>query len=338
METADIRIRNTAVRPRNEADLSASVHEVTVTFKKDAVLKRIDLGWFYLSAPVPMYLALRDAEGDLSWLVGANDKMSRSGNLPAGGYVQTGKMGGAAMGLINLDAQPIGYDGGNPTRFKFYLAGDEQPVKAGEVIKTRFLTFTGANDLPSTNQWLKKFITGFGIGGSKPDYPFTVRQGSLSSTSYLMELHAENGGATVEIGKYQLPHNLLVAVDGMAANAVAGRFDLTKKQLLILPVLDGNAITSVNTTSGDTNLYVGELFHCENDEILLSCVQDGADKLLLELHNPTDKAITAKLSAVPGFAPLAGLSKSVAVSAFSSVKVELPVAGGTLLDKPHEGD
>ena len=70
----------------------------------------------------------------------------------------------------------------------------------------------------------------------------------------------------------------------------------------------------------------------------LSCVQDGADKLLLEIHNPSEKPQTAKLSAVPGFAPLAGLDKVVDVPSCGSVKLELPVAVGSLVNKPYEGD
>jgi hypothetical protein len=111
---------------------------------------------------------------------------------------------------------------------------------------------------------------------------------------------------------------------------VTGRYDLTSRQLLLLPVFEGVAATSVNTTLGDTRLYAGELFHCDDPAVLLSAVQDDADKLLLEIHNPTAQARTVKLTAVAGFAPLTGLDLTVPVAPFSSEKRELTVAAGTL--------
>jgi hypothetical protein len=67
-------------------------------------------------------------------------------------------------------------------------------------------------------------------------------------------------------------------------------------------------------------------------------VQEGPDKLLIEVHNPTEKAKKVKLFAVSGFVPLAGLDKTVEVSPCSSVKLELPAAAGSLVYKPYEGD
>ena len=115
-------------------------------------------------------------------------------------------------------------------------------------------------------------------------------------------------------------------------------YDKQRRQLLILPVLEGIATTSVNTTLGDTSLYIGELFHCDNTKVKLSCVQDGTDKLLLEVHNPTDKPQSVTLAAVPGFTPLAGLNKSLDLAPFSSTKLELPTPAGTLVNKSYLGD
>ena len=62
------------------------------------------------------------------------------------------------------------------------------------------------------------------------------------------------------------------------------------------------------------------------------------DKLLLEVHNPTDKAQVVKLSAARGFAPLAGLNKSLKIAPFSSSKLELPAKAGSLVNKAYMGD
>lgn len=338
MEMADIQARTIAVRPSPEATVSANLHEIVVTFKKDVLFKRIPLFVTAWQSNNPVYLALRDGEGDLSWLLPPKAPFSRNGTLPPGGYLFPGDVWGGRPGVINLGPQPLDYEFGNPSG-RVFVNGAGRRAKADETIRARFITFVSPQgEVNASNQWLRKFIADFGIGADRPGYPFTVRQGKLRSTNYLMELQPENGGATVEFGKHNLAHNLLVAVDGFAANAVTGRYDLERRQLLILPVFEGKAITSVNLARGDARLYLGELFHCDNQEVRLSCVQEGVDKVLLELHNPTDKALTAKLKAVSGFAPLAGLDKTLTVPPCASVKLELPTAAGSLVNEPYKGD
>ena len=340
METADIQARTIAGRPSPEAVVSANLHEITYTFKKDLVLKRLPIlttAWQYQAANL-MFLALRDDQDELAWMLDPKSRFSRRGTLPAGGYLYRGNIYGGQLGVINLGPQTIDYAFDFPNA-PVFIDGGARKVKAGEKITARFLNVVAPKgDGCASSQWLRKFVADFGIGAEKPGYPFTVRQGKLRSTNYVMELGAENGGAAVDFGKYDLAQSLLVAVDGFAANAVLGRYDLERKQLLILPVFEGKGMTTVNVPRWENKLYIGELFRCDNKDVALSCVQDGTDKLLLEVHNPTDKDASVKLAAAPGFAPLAGLEKTVAVPACSSVKLELPAVAGSLVNKPYEGD
>jgi hypothetical protein len=340
METADIQVRTIAGRPSPEAVVSSKIHEITVTFKKDLVLKRLPLftnAWQYQHENL-MALFLRDGDGDLAWLLEPTSRFQRKGELPKGGYLYPSNRYGGQLGIINLGGEPIAYQFGYP-RVQVFIDGKDRKVKAGDRIVVRFLSFVGPKgDATTSSQWLQRFVADFGIGAEKPGYPFSVKQGKPLSNNYMLDLEAVDGGATVEFGKYPLAHSLIVAVNGMAANAVTGRYDLARKQLLILPVLEGKALTTVNLPRWENKLYIGELFHCDNPDVLVSCVQDGADKLLLEVHNPTDKALTAKLSAVAGFAALSGLDKTLSVPAYSSVKLELPATKGSLEEKPYEGD
>jgi len=67
-------------------------------------------------------------------------------------------------------------------------------------------------------------------------------------------------------------------------------------------------------------------------------VEDGADKLLLEVHNPTDKLRRVHVTAASGFTPLDGLDRTMEVPPCSSVKTDLAAKSGTLLNTPYEGD
>ncbi|MFA6294196.1 MAG: hypothetical protein WC637_20565 [Victivallales bacterium] len=337
-QIADITSRTWAVRGRYNAAVSVNVHDITVTFKRDAKLDRVVLGGLRGARDASsVLLMLKDRQGEFSWLVNQGEPFSRRGVMEAGGYIYPANFRGGAVGLVNLGPLPIDYDSGG-ARTQLYVDGGKRQVKAGEQMKIRFLTFQRPWQDQVNNLWLKQFIADFALGGGKPGYPFTLQQGKLLSTNYALDLQSENGGAVVEIGKYALPHNLLVRTEGIAANAVAGRYDFSRKQLLTLPVFENSVVTSVNTTLGDTKLYVGELFRCDREDVLMSCVQDGADKLLLEVHNPTAKALKTKLTAVPGFAPLAGLDKTLDIPPFSSMKMNLPAAAGSLVAKPYEGE
>jgi hypothetical protein len=336
-EIADISGRSTAVRARHLSPVAAGIHDLTITFKRDAKLARIKIAGMRTGGEkINPLVMIKDREGEYAWLINSGDKFNRHGTMETGGYLFPSNYRGGAVGVINLGPQPIDYDCGGMSS-QIYVAGEGRQVKAGEQIKVRFITFMRAWQDQTNSQWLKKFIADYGIG-CKPGYSYEVSQGKLAGIDYVIDLEAEKGGAVLEVKKYDLPHNLLVRVSGIPANAVAGRYDLARKQLLILPVFEETALTSINTTLGDTKLYIGELFRCDSRDVLMSCTQDGADKLLLEIHNPTDKALKIKLSAVPGFAALAGLDKTVDIPPFSSVKPELPVAAGSLKDKPYDGD
>ena len=101
--------------------------------------------------------------------------------------------------------------------------------------------------------------------------------------------------------------------------------------VLILPVFEGMSPTSIDTTVGDTRLYVGELVHSENPEARISAVQDGAGQMLVEIHNPTDKPMKCHLTGVNGYPPLAGVDCAVTVAPGSSEKRTLTCTPGSVV-------
>ena len=338
-EYADILVRVGSVRARYHSPVAAKMNEVVVTVKKDCTFKELQLCRIWRSFDWgPMFVAAKDQTGEWAGMDdGKKNAVNKSGVLDQGGYLFPGNDKAGAVAVINMGETPLTYHCAGQ-RAEISVNGADRPLKAGDKITARFLTLCKNMDQQNNSQWLKQFIADYAVGGGKPGYAYEVSQGKLQAINYIMSLESENGGAAVRIAKYDLPHNLLVKVSGMADNAVVGRYDPDRKQLLILPMYEHAAMTSVNTTLGDTNVYIGELFHCDNQDVQLSCVQDGADKLLLELHNPSDKAIAVKLSPVPGFSPLAGLDKTIPIPASTSVKIELPTPSGLLADKPYEGD
>ncbi len=339
MEYADIVVRVGAVRARYHAPESAKINEVVITFKKDCTLKRINLCHMWRSYDWgPLFVTARDQDGESSWLDdGKGNRFERTGLLKAGDYVFQGTDFGGAPAVVNMGDAPLSYVYGNQ-RTEVYLDGAGRRMKAGEKIVVRLLMLQKPWEGQNNSIWLKKFIADFAVGGGQPGYAYQVTQGKLKTINYAMDLDPEDGGATLSVKKYNLPHDLLVKLNDISPNAVVGRYDLDRKQLLILPVYENAATTSINTTLGDTRLYIGELFHCSDKEVVLSCVQDGPDKIKLEIHNPTDKPRTVKLAAAPGFSPLAKIAESIVVNPFSSEKRTFQAASGSMNDDPYRGD
>jgi len=106
----------------------------------------------------------------------------------------------------------------------------------------------------------------------------------------------------------------------------------------MIPWYDGAVYTSIKPARTANRLYVGELFHCSDPAVIVSAVQDGPDKLLVELNNPTDQPLTVSVNGVPGFAPLAALKETITIGAGQSVKRTWPSPAGSLIYAPDEED
>jgi hypothetical protein len=336
MLIADITARTWAVRARDLAPVASNVHEVTVVFKKDVKLDRIHLANMRGAEKVDPMIMAKDSGGEFAWMLTSGQKFSHHGVMETGGYLFPSNYRGGAVGIINLGPVPIDYVT-NGTMAQIDVAGNGKTYKAGDKLVIRFVTFMRSWENQTNNEWLTKYIADLGIG-CKPGYDYSVDQGKVAEIDYAMDLDAAKGGASFEVKKYDLPHDLVARVNGIPDNAIAGRYDLETRQLLILPVVENTAATSIDTRRGDTHLYVGELFHCDDPVVRLSAVQDGADKMLLEIHNPTAEAKSVRLTAVPGFTPLAGIGQTVKLAPFSSEKLVLSAKSGSLDDSAYKGD
>lgn len=338
VRNAEITSREWAVRPRAGTQTASNVHEITARFKQATTFTRFSVctlrRW---DKSKPCHWFIRDAAGEVDKLLVSGSSFSRRGTLRPGDYLYPANEIGGPVGIINLGPTELQYTA-DETGAKVFIDGKSESVKAGSVVTARLVCFSRDRTVQNDAAWLQAYVSGFGIGAAKPGYGLIVKQGVLTSTNYAVDLAAVDGGAGIDMKKFDLPHNVPVRVSGLAANAVACRYDLDRKQLLILPVFEGMAPTTVNTTTGDTRIYVGELFHCDDSAVVLSTVQDGEDKLLVEIHNPTDKPRKVELTAVPGFAPLNGLKQTVQVAPFSSEKVTLATSSKSLNNQPYQGD
>ena len=201
--------------------------------------------------------------------------------------------------------------------------------RAGETLTVRMLRVARAYAAQQgSTEWLEQLLHDYGIA-VEPAYPHKVTQGALRGVNYIVDIEPLDGGAAIEVGKYDLPEPLPVRVSGVRRNAILGEYDLDTKRVRPLPYFEGTVTTSVEPQIRDTRLYVGEWLSWDNAEARVSVVPDGTD-FLVEVHNPTDREMACALAGAPGFAPLKDWRKEMHVPPYSSVKEKIASAPDTV--------
>ena len=328
--------RNWLIRTRYMAPVVMMVNEITVTFKQDAQLKRLTLGRYHgPDAPGEFnFLVIKPSTNQTAkaWTFEEGEKFSHHTDFTPGGYLYQAKALAGTMGFVALDDKVACDSQARGHEFvlrKEYLTR----YRAGDTLRVRMLRVSRAYEAAQgSNEWLERFLRDYGVA-CEPSYAYKVKQGALREINYVMELDARDGGAAVELGKYDLPEPLPVRVSGLRKNAAFGEYDLDTRRVRPLPLLEGSVTTSVETQLRATRLYVGEWLSWDNDVARVSLVTDGTD-FLLEAHNPTDAEIACDVVGAPGFAPLKDFRKHLRLAPNSSVKEKLVSAPGTVKLEP----
>ena len=334
----DIFMRETGLRATINSPTITRLYEMTVYFKKDTVFKRFDVFSLHRQYPIePPLWFIKDSAGAVVKKLDKDEKYSRAGTLLAGDYLCPANEMGSPVGFINVGPQVLQYkasaDGAD-----VYVDGGNRPVKAGETVVVRIAMISRHRQMQDDVAWLNDYVSQYGIDGSAPAYQPAVTQGQLISTNYSLNLKAVDGGATFSSKKADMPNRVMVRLDGLPSHGLYGRYDLDTKQLRFVPWYEGFVYTSIKPAKSASRLYVGEVFHCDDPALIFSGVQDGPDKLLVEIHNPTGKPRTVTISPAPGFAPLAGLKETITVGPYESVKRIWQTPTGSLSYDSDEED
>jgi len=329
---ADIVSRIWEIRTRYMAPVVMMVNEINVTFKQDVNLNGLSIGTYHgPDAPGEFnLLTIKPGQGmpALAWDFDPGEKFSRYTEFAPGGYLYQAKSLAGTLGFIALDdkvacnSQARSHD--------FVLSKKYQgKYRAGDKLSIRMLRVSRAYEAQQgSNAWLEQFLQDYGIA-TAPAYSYKVTQGALKGINYIVDLDQKDGGAAIDVGKYDLPQPLPVRVSGVSRNAALGEYDLDTKRVRPLPWFDGSVTTSIETQLKDTRLYVGEWLSWDNDAVRASLVTDGVD-FAMEAHNPTGKEVSVVFTGAPGFAPLKGYRKELRIPPNSSVKEKIKSAPDTV--------
>lgn len=216
-----------------------------------------------------------------------------------------------------------------PTKKWFRLwtgKSDTTKMAAGQQVRERVITLKVGNGLSDQEALAKaiQFRDGFGLTGKPPAYSVKADQGQVVNTRYLLEIDAKEGGFTGAISKADLPQRLPIQVNGVNDRWTAARVDLQRKEWFPLGVWNGATYTTIDTRDGETRWSIGNVVTSDHPDLFLTLLPANADgSTVVDVHNPTDKAVTAKVR-IPLDTFLAKKQeKDVTVPAMASVQVAM---------------
>ena len=274
-------------------------------------------------------LTLTAAVPKAPWKYGLLAPNQYVGNFPASG------------GLFNLGDAPLAYSA-IVDRINVGLGQDGQVLPAGTHLTWRVLYTGGSPD----RTLLDRVRSEMGLVGP-PAYTVTPAVGKVTDTRLFLSLQAENGGFRGVITRADLPLPLAVQISGLNPNWSAGiwyrgenvlgtlewRDHLQRvvsmprrytDKIFRIPVDQGEGFCTVDLDEKNRDVYIGSLFVADNPALGLTLVQDP-DGDYVEVHNPTDKPITANVRPGPGFDLYEGSGQRLTVAAGTSVRMEVKV-------------
>ncbi|MDP6119293.1 MAG: hypothetical protein QGF00_29170 [Planctomycetota bacterium] len=244
---------------------------------------------------------------------------SRTGNLVTRiSYV--GEPTSGAQGAFNRGAYAYFYPGpfgsvgvmslDDDLSFRYYnrylFVGYDmrgKSIKAGDELEYRVLVFTsGFDELPSTR--LPEALRNQLGMNEKGDVGYTVKteHGSVTSRQYILRIDGKGAGFAGEITlPPRFPASLPVVIEKLNDRWTSVLYDRKAKKLRPLGMHDNKAYCHRAPTERSGRIFIGHPFTLNRPEMFLSVVQTREAELTMQIHNPTDKAASVRVTRSPFF-------------------------------------
>ncbi len=176
----------------------------------------------------------------------------------------------------------------------------------------------------ASTEVVERFYRDFGLDGGKTGYTADLTAGTLTGQRYILAVD----GSAEQCLSGRLTGNLVsslpVTVSGLHDHWSAYLYDRERKQARPVGMFEGKAWATV-CLRGALDLFVGHPVTATSPELTLQVTQTGDNSWRVEIHNPTDAAITATVQVNPRFDPLA--AKGVAAE-----QLTVPAGGSVWRD------
>ncbi|MCL1857297.1 MAG: hypothetical protein FWF84_06655, partial [Kiritimatiellaeota bacterium] len=249
-----------------------------------------------------------------------------------------GWMDGARPGIFINDGVDllITHESGASHPLALRIPVEALPKNKDDVTRVQVIGFGGTRRHTAEGDIVGDLRRAMGLDG-KPAYAVNIGQGTIRSQQVFLDVEAEDGGVAFSIPKVELPCGLPVRVHGFCENRQVFLVDMASRKWRPLGVLEGTAYAVLDTKAQDWNVTIGHPISCtgllreyaRNDgggsasDLRLNLVPVGDTAWRLEVHNPTDSAITARIERAPRFDLIAWQGETVTLEAGQSKTFEL---------------
>lgn len=232
--------------------------------------------------------------------------------LGSGGYAAflDSPLGGAAVFPLTDGVEVIAPLPGR-NRCEFLLDPDRAPRRAGDSgrVELLLLGIPRLTDLTrhlpaASTEVVERFYRDFGLDGGQPGYSAELTAGSITGQRYLLAVDGSAEQCLSGRLTGSLISSLPITVSGLHDHWSAYLYDRERQQARPVGMFEGKAWATV-CLRGALDLFVGHPVTATNPALTLQVTQTGDNCWRVEIHNPTDEAITATVQANPRFDPLA---------------------------------
>ena len=217
-----------------------------------------------------------------------------------------------SLAVFPLD--PIDY-----TAESLTLPGDGRTREAGTAFRCRLVAMGMNKFVSDPFAFAGAARAAYAIGGGTPAYRAAFTSGRGVPNGVCFDAVAEDGAL---VGRFdalaKLPGTLGLRLSGMddGRSAVV----LSKTGIRLVPVEKGVAYAALRDEESDCDLFIGHPFRSESRDLVLALSRPG--KWRLEVHNPTDREIRAKVESDPRCTAFS-FSKTLTVPAGTSEDFDL---------------
>jgi hypothetical protein len=298
-------------------------HEGEIRIKKDLTLTgRVPIPLLYEEVPVDLArnwgdtFVVKDADKGMQTLILTNEEK----RVRAHGTIQPGGYAARIPSLVGYNAffAPAGsefvYDMQMPGRLYIGLGKDGQKLKAGTVIKYRFAIATLPDYSPDTN-YLDRIASLMNLSENGEGAPVEVKTGFLPNSAFFLTAQAADCEAAFTAGPALQVIDQPFKVTGLRDNGCAAVYSSQRPWFRYIGVADDGVAYFQEPLDRKNDLWVGNVFVCDDDTLKLTLIDDGQEpgKLpFLELHNPGVKPVTTLLRS-PRNTPKYGGMKTVLI-------------------------
>lgn len=228
------------------------------------------------------------------------------------------------LGFLAPTGTDFTYHSEVPYRLVLGLGEDGQKIKAGTVMKYRFVMGTFV-DREAGNTQLEHVSKALNLGGGHDGYPVAMKAGEISDATFFFTVKAKKNEAVFTLGPQRLPIDLPIRVQGLDDNGCVAVSSTVRPWFRFVPLADGFAHLQEPIDAAN-ELWVGNVFVSDNKNVKLTLVVDGQSEgkpPFLEIHNPTGKPVKTRIWSPKNTPQFGGQSKTVNLPVGDSLRLVL---------------